>query len=313
MRRKEEKERAWERDQLQRALFFHKAFHEYGLIELAERLDQIKGEKYKWDLSNLAISETAWNIAIHRGLKPVLVFCHPDVIMENPKFVAYYRMLAILSQKSMQNIGLPVIDHELKGKALDKEKANKLAVTLNKVISSIIEDDPEITRLELDMLRAMSAGTQADGSWRNRKGDEAENAVKALVKAVIKEKDLLRYVDERDRWVLKDGRVFVFQKDPDIVVYNKEKEKVTAVEIKGGIDPAGVHERYGAALKTLEKVKKETGGKCRTIFVAAEVSLTDAAKQKINESEYMDRFFAIEEVLKNESSVQKEFLTELNL
>jgi len=181
-----EKAKKWRMDQLQRALFFHRKFHEYGMIELAEELDQLKGERYEWALEALGISEIAWNIAIHRGIKPVLVFCHPDVIMENPRRIAYYRMLAILSQKSMQNIGLPTQKHEFESEQLDREKARSLAITFNKIISAIVEDDPEITVRELDMLRAMSAGTQADGSWRNRKGDEAEEAIKALIKARIR-------------------------------------------------------------------------------------------------------------------------------
>mgnify|MGYP000114834720 CR=1 FL=1 len=307
-----EKAKKWRMDQLQRALFFHRKFHEYGMIELAEELDQLKGERYEWALEALGISEIAWNIAIHRGIKPVLVFCHPDVIMENPRRIAYYRMLAILSQKSMQNIGLPTQKHEFESEQLDREKARSLAITFNKIISAIVEDDPEITVRELDMLRAMSAGTQADGSWRNRKGDEAEEAIKALIKARIREKGLLYCTGSEGReLILKDGRVFVFGKEPDVGVYHGKK-LIIAIEIKGGIDPAGVHERYGAALKSLEKAKKNNR-ECKTILIMARVSLTSSVEREINESPYIDQFFDLEGVMEHGSETQQEFFRSLNL
>jgi len=55
----------------------------------------------------LGISQKAWNKVIHRGIKPVLIFAHPQVLMSVSRAVGYYRMLAMVSQKSMNRVALP--------------------------------------------------------------------------------------------------------------------------------------------------------------------------------------------------------------
>jgi len=55
---------------------------------------------------------------------------------------------------------------------------------------------------------------------------------------------------------LKDGRKFILGSEPDIGVYQDDLIQL-AIEIKGGIDPAGVLERFGAALKSLRRSKQE--------------------------------------------------------
>jgi len=72
------------------------------------------------------------------------------------------------------------------------------------------------------------------------------------------------------------------------------------VEIKGGIDPAGVLERFGAALKSLRRAKQENPNSV-TILIMQGVSLTSKAKEEIDKSKsIIDYFFTIEDVIGNE-------------
>jgi hypothetical protein len=91
---------AWAIDQLAKSEFFHQKLHEWGMLEVANRIDLVRGEDLVWQVSELGISERAWARIIHRGIKPVAVFAHPHVLIQVPHAVAYYRMLAMVSQKS---------------------------------------------------------------------------------------------------------------------------------------------------------------------------------------------------------------------
>ena len=99
---------------------------------------------------------------------------------------------------------------------------------------------------------------------------------------------------------LRAGRQFILGSEPDIGVY-KNNLIQTAVEIKGGIDPAGVLERFGAALKSLRRAKQENS-KSITILIMQEVSLTTKAKEEIEKSKsIIDYFFTIEDIIGNEA------------
>lgn len=90
---------AWLLDQLSKSEFFHQKLHEWGMLETANLIEQIKGETLTWNFDDLGISTTAWNKVIHRGIKPVIVFAHPQILMNISRAVGYYRMLAMVSQK----------------------------------------------------------------------------------------------------------------------------------------------------------------------------------------------------------------------
>ncbi len=127
------KKRSWSIDQLAKSEFFHQKLHEWELMEVAQRIDQIKGEALNWDKTNLDISQKAWNKIIHRGIKPVIVFAHPDILTSLPRSMSYYRMLAMVSQKSMNQVGLSTLRYE-EGRLPKPEVAETIARHLNKII-----------------------------------------------------------------------------------------------------------------------------------------------------------------------------------
>jgi len=108
----EKEKESWTIDQITKSEFFHQKLHEWGLLEIAYELEGIKGEVFEWNREELGITDRAWNKAIHRGIKPVRVFAHPEVLIENPKRIGYYRMLAMVSQKSMSRVGLSINKYE---------------------------------------------------------------------------------------------------------------------------------------------------------------------------------------------------------
>lgn len=229
-----------------------------------------------WNIDELSISQKAWNKVIHRGIKPVVIFAHPDILQNIWYAVSYYRMLAMVSQKSMNQVGLSSKRYE-DGNTPEPKAANAIAQHLNKIISILIESDEEIDAREFDIWRGMAAGSQAQGSWQNNKGDKIESVIRNIILHRLREKHLI--VSENDFSLsLNDDRIITFSDEPDIGFYQDGKI-VTAIEIKGGIDKAAVLERIGATIKSLIRAKEENPDAI-TILILQSVSMT---AQSIND------------------------------
>jgi hypothetical protein len=305
----DQKKESWTIDQITKSEFFHQKLHEWGLLEIAYELEKVKGEALEWNLKDLDITNDAWNRVIHKGIKPIRVFAHPEVIKQNSKRVGYYRMLAMVSQKSMPRVGLDTKQYEKKQNFLADNVSLEISKHLNRIVSVLIEHDEKIDAREFDLWRGMAAGSQAQGSWQNTKGDKAEVVVKELIERRVREKELVsEEISHGKRKVikLKDGRQMTLGSEPDIGFYRDNNIQI-AVEIKGGIDPAGVLERFGAALKSLRRAKQETPNSI-TILIMQGVSLTPTAEKEIGKSkDDIDHFFTIENVISNEDERKRLF------
>lgn len=310
---------AWTLDQLAKSQFFHEKLHAWALIEVAAKIGKVKGEKLEWNLEELGISQAAWNKAIHRGIKPVIVFAHPEVLQRVDRAVSYYRMLAMVSQKSMIKVGLTTTRYELGEAQPDAETAHAIASHLNKIISALVELDEKIDAHEFDLWRGMAAGSQAQGSWQNAKGSRIEIVIRGIIQLRLREKEL---VIEEENLVagdevygsimrLKDGRTVVFADDPDAAIHKGDKIE-SAIEIKGGIDAAGVLERVGAAIKSLRRVK-EDNRRAVTILILQGVSITETSRKDLQLSrDVVNHWFTVEEVLEDETK-REEILRLLHL
>jgi hypothetical protein len=169
---------------------------------------------------------------------------------------------------------------------------------LNAIISQLIETEETIDFREFDMWRGMAAGTQAQGSWGNKKGQEAEKGIQSLIRLRLEGKSLLAEEVESHKvtvFPLVDGRRVVFASEPDIAVYEGDSIQV-AIEIKGGIDQASAHERYGAISKSFEKPKRDNP-KCLTVLVIKEVILTDTAREALSTNSSIDYWFGYDVIL----------------
>ncbi len=311
-RRTDSDTRSWTLDQLAKSEFFRQKVHEWGLLTTASKIEQVRGEDLDWNLETLGITERAWSRMIHRGIKPVVVFAHPAVLITIPDAVGYYRMLAMVSQKSMNRVGLPVQRYELGRGYPDETTALLIARHLNQIISRLVEMEERIDSRGLDLWRGMAAGSQAQGSWQNAKGDQVEALVKSIVQKRLHEKLLVpEETSPAVRMSLIDGRVMAFGDEPDVAIYRANRIEA-AMEIKGGIDPAGVLERLGAAIKSLRRVK-EANPNAVTILLVRQVSLTERAKQDLEmHRDTVNRWFAIEDFVDSEP-VREEIFTLLGI
>ena len=299
-----DKRRAWALDQLHKSLFFHRKLHEWGLLEVAERIEAVSGERLDWPLADLRISSTAWNKAVHSGIKPVTVFAHPNVLTSIEKSVAYYRMLAMVSQKSMNQLGMSTVRYEQSATLPKFETATAISQRLNHVISNVLERDQYVSGREFDLWRGMAAGSQAQGSWQNQKGDRVEMIVRQDLVSRLKNLGLVSHdeqVDIESRKVelsLVDGRRVRLAAEPDIMIYDDFRIH-TAVEVKGGLDPAGVLERVGAAIKSLSRAKEDSPGVI-TVLVLMAASMSEQAKQDLlaNKSN-VNYWFYVEDILED--------------
>lgn len=299
--------KTWSLDQFTKSEFFHQKLHEWGLLAIAAAIEKIKGETLDWELSLLGISKQAWDKVIHRGIKPVIVFAHPAVLQSVPGSVGYYRMLAMVSQKSMSRVGVSVTRYETGKGNPDGETALAIAKHLNQIISHLVELDEKIDAREFDLWRGMAAGSQAQGSWQNTKGSRVEVIVKGTLQRRLREKGLVS--DEKDgglKMLLKDGRVVIFSDEPDVAIYQDDKIQA-AVEIKGGIDTAGVLERVGAAIKSLRRAR-EDNPQSTTILILQGVSVTPKARNDLEiNRDAVNHWFTMEDVLENKDRREEIF------
>lgn len=301
---------AWTLDQLAKSAFFHRKLHEWKLLEIATSINNVQGEHLHWE--NLNISELAWKRIIHRGIKPVIVFAHPVVLQTIAGSTGYYRMLTMVSQKSMKRVGISLDSYE-SGKSMPDESTSlRISRHLNRIISVLIEADEEIDSREFDLWRGMAAGTQAQGSWQNNKGNSAEVAIRELILRRLQEQEKITGEEANQRTVdLGNHRMLVFADEPDIAIYQHELPQV-AVEVKGGIDPAGVLERIGAALKSLRRTRDENPTSI-TVLIVQEVSLTSRAIEDLRiNADVITFLFSASAILEDEDA-REQFFTILEI
>jgi hypothetical protein len=304
------KHESWLIDQVTKSEFFHQKLHEYELLETAYAIEGVQGEDLDWNKEELGISEKAWKKMIHRGIKPVRVFAHPYVLENVHRSVGYYQKLAMVSLKSMNNIGLSITSYETgrNKQPMSEQKSKSVCRRLNELISRLIESDDTLDPREFDMWRGMTAGSTAQGSWQNRKGKRTEDVIKGLITRRIRSKELLFEQSNGGRRLrLKDGRTVEYGSEPDLALYGKEHNILIAVEIKGGIDTAGVLERIGAVIKSLSRAKQENP-RSMTVLIIPRVSMTEQAKQELEAHRSdIDHWFAVEDVLNNDDVRQQVF------
>ena len=96
--------------------------------------------------------------------------------------------------------------------------------------------------------------------------------------------------------LLNNQTSILFSSEPDITLVGKNGLPWGVIEVKGGTDPAGALERYGAAKKSFENTRKDAP-EAKTILIAS--CITSEAKERISkDTNTIDRFFNLTEVIK---------------
>jgi hypothetical protein len=275
-------------------------------------------EKVSWKpLSNLMISQLAWDHVKRRKLEPKFVFCHPRILQDSPFTSLYYRGLSALSIKAMNSYCGGVESLESGKAKLGGEKALKMARIYNAFTCSVIENSQEWTLENGRRSIIATLGISLDGTVRNKIGTIAEQRIRALIvewlvgnKLVVSPKlpdeKILDYEKIPRLLQLKKGITMEFRSEPD-VSFRKEKELLAVIEIKGGIDPAGALERYGAGTKSFQNAVKESPH-CKNFYLGA--VFTPELERRINADRLVEKTFNIIDIVA-EPAKRDEFFDEV--
>ncbi len=272
-----------------------------------------------WDSrSDLMIDEDVWKHIVKRlGYDPKEVFCHPKVLIEHPATALYYRGLAGLSIKAARDY-VGAIENLESGSAkarLSESKALAMARTYNTFVCSIIKNTTDWTLEDGKRMVIAMLGITFDGVMRNKVGEIAEERIRTLLVEWLESKKLIAWSTPpsmihnkslQKEYQLRGGVYMQFASEPD-VSFLRDGELIAVVEIKGGIDPAGALERYGAALKSFEDSVKKSP-KCKTFYVGG--VFTEELKRRMDADRLVEKSFSVIEVLQ-QPAAREEFLKEL--
>lgn len=276
-----------------------------------------------WEpFSRLMIDQEVWSYAVEKKhYDPRTIFCHPDILSKNPITSLYYRGVSGLSIKAARDYfgAIDGLEAGRKGARLDADKALRMAQVYNTFICSIIKNSTDWTLENGHRTIIATLGITLDGVMRNKVGTIAEERIRSLiVEWVIKQGVLATPISNRlyledllpKVFELKDDIIMRFSSEPDVYFQRgtgKSPELLAVVEIKGGIDPAGALERYGAATKSFQHAVKSSS-RCRNFYLAA--VYTPELERRIEADRLVDKYFHIIEILES-SDTRDEFFTEL--
>ena len=271
------------------------------------------------------ISQGAWDYVRNLQLNPISVFCHPDMLIDEPFVSLYYRGISGLSLKEVQNQARSVDNwetapHERRRKArVTTEAAGQVAGLYNSVISSIIENTTNWTLENGYRNIIASMRITFDGSMRNTIGRLPEQRIRRLLLQYLYENEMLLSPEYPDadslpvtpangEYMLRDGFVMGFSSEPDIA-FRRDNVLEATIEIKGGIDPAGALERLGAAEKSAQAAI-EVNPRCKNFRISGVI--TPEMRRRLNQSRFrlFEKDFLLVELLSSES-LQAEFFDEI--
>ncbi len=325
-----------------RSTFFYRKLKEYNTLSFPRIVADLFPVEhlYAWDeRGQWGIGEDAFKyVSGNSDFHLLQVFCHPKLIRENIRLLAYYRNVAALSQKSVRSLVKTGVDI----KKLESDKENRLSLSESQALTfarlfnehtTLIVDSSIQTfnKEELNGIVLASTGAQIDGSWRNTIGEEAEKVVQGLLVKEVKERNLIAALFpqkgstiepydanqleeqlgqiELYRGVLLANRTTIlFASEPDVSLLDQNGATILTIEIKGGTDRAGALERYGAAKKSFDKVR-QTSPNAATILVAS--CITAEVQFRIKQDPLITSFYNLTSLLSEGSVEYARFIEQL--
>lgn len=263
------------------------------------------------ELDGLMIDKDVWFYAVEKKkYNPKNVFCHPDMLMKIPAASLYYRGLSGLSLKAIKDYcgSVEKLEKSSSNISLRPSKALQMARTYNTFICSIIKNSSKWTIENGKRTIIATLGITIDGIMRNKIGDIAEQRIRMLLVQWLVENDLIvePKIDKRKipdelpvNFKLQGEIIMKFASEPDISFYKTEGEKrdlKAIIEIKGGTDPAGALERYGAAQKSFRHART-VNPKCINFFLSA--VYTPELEKRIHDDNLVEKYFDLVRILKD--------------
>ena len=274
-------------------------------------------------VESFLISQGAWEHIQSLNLDPASVFCHPDMLVEEPFVSLYYRGISGLSLKEVQSQARTVISWEREPTTSNRkprvspDAARQVSGLYNSFISSIIENTTDWTLENGYRMIIASIGISFDGSMRNVMGRLPEFRIRRLLLQHAIENQLLESAEYPDadsvpsaplnsRHTLAGNIVMIFASEPDIAFWQDDSLEAT-IEIKGGIDPAGALERLGAANKSAAAALVSSP-RCKNFLVAGVI--TAEMQSRLQQERLFERYFGLVEILSS-LEAQAEFFDEI--
>jgi len=142
------------------------------LLALVDEISQLYDKENFFDLAN----EVGIQVDALKSLdntKPSIryayYFCLPDILIEYPQLIFYYRNIAMLSRKVMRGIGLDTENFEVLGLKPPQETARNLAIYFNEITSGLVLEGGVSPYRHIVMLTA-NLGDSLGGTSRNEVG-----------------------------------------------------------------------------------------------------------------------------------------------
>ncbi|MEX2185175.1 MAG: XcyI family restriction endonuclease [Pirellulales bacterium] len=276
-----------------RAQLFHDGIRAAKIDLLIAEIDSIDAGTLKWNKRKLGISSSAFDRVVQASASPHQVFAHPDVIVDRPHLIAYYRNIVAISKKGIQQVLFSTEKYESRRtKQMERQAAVSLCETLNTIISGVIDKSGQYSfQLNRDAILA-EIGTELQGSWNNFVGTGAARQAKTLIEDYVCT-EALGAVEPRGMQ-LNNGWTIKFGSEPDVSFLDDRGVVQIAIEIKGSLDRAGAQTRYGEAKKSFGKAVAENP-RCHTIYLAS--CFTDAVIRQVKADGQVRDWFNLTSIL----------------
>ena len=108
--------------------------------------------------------------------------------------------------------------------------------------------------------------------------------------------------------MLSNKTSILFSSDPDVAFVNEHGVTVGVIEIKGGADPAGALERYGAAKKSFEAARRATPD-VTTLLIAS--GMTSEALARIQQDVLITACYDLAALLDEETITYTAFMRQV--
>jgi hypothetical protein len=171
---REEIFRAVRKNSIQRGIFAIQTLIAIGFDSLIDEVQRL-AEAEDYDPEEWFVNAKAWGIdisALERlnevPIRYPLYFCRPEYFTMNPRLIAYYRNLAMISQKAMKDARLNAVRYE-QGAVPSQEFAGDVTRYLNSIISGIVKAGLVEKGHHIEMAYA-NLGDTVGGGWRNEVG-----------------------------------------------------------------------------------------------------------------------------------------------
>jgi len=171
---REEIFRAVRKNSIQRGIFAIQSLIAMGFDSLIAEVQQL-AEAEDYDLEEWFVNAEAWGIdiaALERlnevPIRYPLYFCRPEYFTMNPRLIAYYRNLAMISKKAMKDARLNAARYE-QGAVPPPEFVEDATRYLNSIISGIVRAGLVEKGHHIEMAYA-NLGDTVGGGWRNEIG-----------------------------------------------------------------------------------------------------------------------------------------------